>query len=242
MNERPLAIQRVQPAYQQVAEQLMTLILEGEMKVGDRLPVEAEFASMFGVSRSTMREALRILSSRNLVVTTRGVGGGSFVAEPDPDHVAGYLEASFGLLSSSDAITVEDLLEVRESLEVPAAKLAAERRTDEHLAELRSCLIGNRDGYRIGHRFEGNARFHTTVLEASGNLLLSVVARPVFSLLRTRFLRDQAPEQFWKHVAHDHQEILRFLELGDAESAGDAMQEHLGNLKSTYRDIDSKEE
>ncbi len=238
MNERPLAVQRVQPAYQQVAE---PLILEGEMKAGDRLPVEAEFASMFGVSRSTMREALRILSSRNLLVTTRGVGGGGFVAEPDPDHVASYLEASFGLLSSADAITVEDLLEVRESLEVPAAKLAAERRTDEHLEKLRSSLVGNRADYRSAHRFQGNALFHTTVLEASGNPLLSVVARPVFSLLRTRFLRDQAPEQFWKHVADDHQEILHFLELGDAESAGAAMHEHLGKLKSTYRDIDSRE-
>ena len=82
--------------------------------------------------------------------------------------------------------------------------------------------------------------FHITILEASGNPLVSVVTRPVFSVLRTRFLRDRAPATFWRHVASDHAELLDLVEKGDADGAAEAMHAHLENLKPMYKQIERK--
>ena len=77
-----LRVNRVQPAYQQVADQLRDRILDGSVAAGDRLPTEVELSEIFGVSRSTVREALRVLASRGLIRTTRGTTGGTFFGLP----------------------------------------------------------------------------------------------------------------------------------------------------------------
>src|SRR5918992_794221 len=235
----PLPVAKVRPGYQQVADQLRELILEGRINAGERLPTESELTEMFGASRSTVREALRILSSQNLIVTARGAGGGTFVSRPEPRYVSDFLEASFGLLSDSEHLTVDHLLEAREILEVPAAGLAAVRRTEEHLAALRSCFPARGDASRA-HLFEGNLRFHITIVEAAANMVLPVITRPIFSVLRTRFLRDAAPPAFWKQVARDHREILAAIEEGSEADARAEMEHHLENLRPTYEEIDVK--
>lgn len=231
-------VEKVRPAYQQVADQLRDMILQGQVLAGERLPIESELAVMFGVSRSTVREALRVLSSQNLVVTSRGVGGGTFVAHPEPGFVTDFLEATFGLLSGSEHLSVESLVEARELLEVSAAGLTALRRTAEHLVTLRSCLPEGSEDVSRAHLFEGNIQFHITIVEASGNVLLPVITRPIFSVLRTRFLRDAAPQHFWKGVARDHARILEAIEAGDQEAARLEMARHLKNLRPTYEAID----
>src|SRR5919106_6507674 len=234
----PLAVAKVRPGYQQVADQLRELILEGRINAGQQLPTESELTDMFGASRSTVREALRILSSQNLIVTARGAGGGTFVSRPEPRYVSDFLEASFGLLSDSEHLTVDHLLEAREILEVPAAGLAAVRRTEEHLAVLRSCFPVRAEDASRAHLFEGNVRFHITIVEAAGNMVLPVITRPIFSVLRTRFLRDAAPPAFWKRVARDHREILAAIEAESEADARAQMERHLENLRPTYEEID----
>ncbi|HEX2031568.1 MAG TPA: FadR/GntR family transcriptional regulator [Actinomycetota bacterium] len=232
-----LSVAKVRPGYQQVADQLRELILEGRINAGERLPTESELTEMFGASRSTVREALRILSSQNLIVTARGAGGGTFVSRPEPRYVSDFLEASFGLLSDSEHLTVDHLLEAREILEVPAAGLAAARRTEEHLTALRSCFPARDDASRA-HLFEGNLLFHITIVEAAGNMVLPVITRPIFSVLRTRFLRDAAPPAFWRRVARDHRDILAAIEDGSETDAKARMERHLENLRPTYEEID----
>src|SRR5918992_592954 len=236
----PLPVAKVRPGYQQVADQLRELILEGRINAGERLPTESDLTEMFGASRSTVREALRILSSQNLIVTARGAGGGTFVSRPEPRYVSDFLEASFGLLSDSEHLTVDHLLEAREILEVPAAGLAALRRTEEHLAALRSCFPARAEDASRAHLFEGNLRFHITVVGAGGNMVLPVITRPIFSVLRTRFLRDAAPPAFWKRVARDHRDILAAIEDGSEGDARAQMGRHLENLRPTYEEIDVK--
>jgi GntR family transcriptional regulator, transcriptional repressor for pyruvate dehydrogenase complex len=232
-----LAVARVRPAYTQVAEQLRHLIIGGDVAPGDRLPVETDLATMFGVSRSTVREALRSLASENLVVTKRGVNGGTFVAEPSTDSLSSYMETSLGLLAGTADISVGELLEVRSFIEIPAVEQAAVRRTPEQLAFLKSCLHSHH-GPLADHNFEGNRDFHVAIVEASGNRLLCVVANPIFTVLRTRFLRDRAPRDFWECVNTDHQEIYTAIERQDPQAAGDLMREHLSRLRETYEQID----
>ncbi|MCY3561208.1 MAG: GntR family transcriptional regulator, partial [bacterium] len=148
-----LPISPVLPAYEQVAIQLQELIIKGTLTVGERLPAEGEMAAQFGVSRSTIREALRGLSSQRLVYTKRGVSGGTFVAEPSSEHVHTYLETTIGLLSGADVVSVDEILEARELFEVPAARLAAVRRSEDDLSRLRATLVPD-DGIDPSHGFE----------------------------------------------------------------------------------------
>jgi DNA-binding FadR family transcriptional regulator len=232
-----LRVDRIQPAYAQVASQLRDLIVTGNLHTGDQLPTEAELASVFGVSRSTIREALRSLSAQNLVYTSRGVTGGTFVSEVDPSTVSDYLRTSLGLMSGSEVVSVADLLEARSALEVPAARFAAARRTAPQLEQLKlNVEVGHIEDEAI--RFDKNTEFHTLILEASGNPLLNIVASPIFEVLRSRFRRDDVSNDYWKTVDADHREIYQHLLDGDTEAAERSMREHLSRLESTYESID----
>ncbi len=127
---RPVArlrVQRVRPAYRQVADDLRGQIMRGAVAAGERLPSESELGIAFGVSRSTVREALRVLASEHLIETRRGVRGGSFVAAPDPARIVEDIGGALGVLVTTPHLRMEDLLEARLLLEPAAARLAAQR-------------------------------------------------------------------------------------------------------------------
>src|SRR5580765_2335502 len=126
--------------YELVAEQLRRRVVHGELQPGARLPNEAALASGFGVSRATVREALRVLAAQNLIRTSKGAGGGSYVTLPSVNGVSDFVESSITILSDADDVTLEELLEARELLEVPAARLAAERRTEAEVERLRGAI------------------------------------------------------------------------------------------------------
>ncbi|HEY9416450.1 GntR family transcriptional regulator [Actinomadura citrea] len=225
------------PAYAEIAASLRDRIIAGEFKPGDRLPIEPDLSAEHGVSRSTVREALRLLASQGLLTTTRGVAGGSFVAYPQPDQITEYLATSLNLLTLDTRITVDQLLEIREMLEVPAAGLAAVRGDEALRAELRGSLF---DPSALGpaELFAPNRHFHTVLLKMAGNPFLEVVTQPVFRVLNERFLRENAPARFWYGVDHDHREILSRIEAADEAGAREACHAHLENLRETYTTID----
>src|SRR5215212_1220523 len=112
-----------------LADELRADITSGRLQPGERLPPEPELCIKTGVSRSTVREALRLLASQHLIVTTRGVTGGSYVAKPDAATLAASLSRGVNLLVTATPVGIRELMEVRDLLEVPAAGLAARRRT-----------------------------------------------------------------------------------------------------------------
>ena len=224
------------PAYQQVAETLRRQILDGELEPGQRLPVEGDLSEQLGVSRSTLREALRSLASQNLVITRRGVNGGSFVAHPLTSDVSDMLATSLEWLTMAEQVTVSELLEAREMLEVPASGLAAQRRTANVLEEMEASLPGTpRD---LSPTFEASRNFHVLIVNASGNRLLETMTRPLFVVLQTRFLRDRAPKSFWKRVDDEHRNIYTAIADGDRLAAEYEMREHLHHLRRMYEQID----
>lgn len=232
-----LTVNRIQPAYAQVTSQLRDQIVTGQIRTGDQLPNEAELGSIFGVSRSTVREALRSLAAQSLVYTSRGVTGGTFVAKLDAETVSEYLRTSLGLMSGSAGVSVSELLETRAALEVPAARFAAIRRTDEALQELKeNASIRSIDDESA--RYAKNSRFHELILEASSNRLLSLVASPLFDVLKSRFLREDVEKSYWTQVDEDHRKILRYIETRDPDGAEAAMRSHLIRLEATYESID----
>ncbi len=235
----PSRINRVRPAYQQVADQLRDRILDGSLRSGDRLPTELDLADIFGVSRSTVREALRVLASRDLIYTTRGTTGGTFVSRVQFDKVSDYLETSLGLMSGTEDMTLAHLLEAREVLEVPAAGLAALRHEQHHLEEMRAVVEREQQTRGRGSKFREHRTFHGIVVDATGNGLLGVMTEPVFRVLQARLTRSEMDAGFWKQVDDDHIEILQRIEAGDSDGAEAAMKAHLAKLSVAYRDASS---
>ena len=124
-------VRRVRKAYEQVYDQLRDWIIRGDLSRGARLPSEAVLAREFGVSRGTVREALRVLAAQNLIRTAKGAGGGSFVTLPTVDHISTFLHANISLLSESDDVTLPSSWR-RASCSrssPPASALRAARRT-----------------------------------------------------------------------------------------------------------------
>jgi DNA-binding FadR family transcriptional regulator len=226
-------------AYVALADTIRTGILDGTYGAGARLPTEPELSARFAVSRSTVREALRLLSSERLIRTTRGVTGGSFVAPPDPETLSPVLEMGFSRLATAGAGSVRDLLEVRALLEVPAAGLAAGRRTRRDLTAMEAAMLDPAEP-DLSVLFAANREFHVLLLRAARNPLLEALTRPVFSVLRERFLRERASPRFWIRVDRDHRAVLDRVRAGDAEGAEEAQRAHLRHLRGAYARMDRR--
>jgi GntR family transcriptional regulator, transcriptional repressor for pyruvate dehydrogenase complex len=235
MTGPPLA--RVRKAYEQIADQLRELILTGRLEPGERLPTESELAASFGVSRATVREALRMLAAENLIRTGKGPAGGSFVIRPSATQLAGYLSANIQLLASANDISLADLLEAREQLEAPAARLAAERRVAEDLERLRSSIPHGETGLDVDEQFAVNRDFHSIMLDAAGNPLLKIAVQPIFMVLQSHLPRDQVRPRDNRMIAAGHERIAAAVEAGDPDEAEVAMREHLADLRPLYERV-----
>ena len=225
---------RVRNAYEQVADQLRELILTGELEPGARLPTEQRLAHDFGVSRATVREALRVLTSQNLVRTAKGADGGSYVSRPTVDHVSEFLRANVGLLSRTSALSLEEFLEARELLEIPAARMAASRRSDADVEQLAESIPAAAGRLRDAEQFSYNRDFHSALVHVSGNALLTIATQPIFSVLQTSLARSPLQPSVHRRIADDHPRILHAVQAGDANAAGEEMRQHLEYLRPQY--------
>ncbi|WP_250002012.1 FadR/GntR family transcriptional regulator [Actinoplanes sp. M2I2] len=214
------------PAYQLLADELRADITSGRLQPGERLPPEPELCVKTGVSRSTVREALRLLASQHLIVTTRGVTGGSFVAHPDAEQLADALTTGFTLLTNSAGVGLADLLELRRALEVPAAGLAALRRDDDQLAEIRGAFFDPAVD-DLETMLAAHAAFHMAVAKATMNPLFELVVRPLYHATFGEDVTENLPAGYWRQIDADHRLILDCLLMRDAESATRAAAQHL---------------
>ena len=218
------------PAYQALSDALRARIITGELRPGEKLPIEPELSTQYGVSRSTVREALRVLASQNLITTTRGVAGGSFVAYPNPEQVAGYLEASLRLLSQAHGLTIGQLAEARDLLEVPAAGLAAQRRSEQQLQDLKATLY-DRGQTSLADAMASSKRFHAALVRATGSPIVEMLSRPVFEVVFDHVREWEAPAGFWGRIAGDHEAIFAAVEAQDPTLAREAIRDHLRKLR-----------
>jgi DNA-binding FadR family transcriptional regulator len=226
-------VTRVRKAYEQVYDQLRDLIVSGELPLGERLPGEIALARQFGVSRGTVREALRALAAHGLLRTEKGASGGSFVTLPSVDHISGSLQTNIGLLSEANDVTLEEFLEVRRLMEVFAARQCALRCANSDLERLRR-TVAQPAGVAIRQHSVVHDDFHRAVLDGAGNTLLRIAAQPIFSLLQTKLAQDAISPRFAERVDRDHRAILAAIERGDADAAAAEMDRHLSYLGRTY--------
>lgn len=230
-------VRRVRKAYEQVYDQLREMIVGGHLAQGRRLPNEAQLATHFGVSRSTVREALRMLVAEKLLRTTKGATGGSFVTLPTVDHVSEFLERNIELLSHTDDITLVDFLEVRTLIEVFAVREVAKRRTAQDIEALRATLLPPDSELSAEEQYLHNKEFHTVLVGACGNTLLTISAQPIFFVLHTHLARSSLTLAFPRKVCDEHRTILDAIEAGDPNLAEERMRAHLSWLATVYERI-----
>jgi GntR family transcriptional repressor for pyruvate dehydrogenase complex len=215
--------------YEQVAEQLLGQIVARRLTPGDVLPPERELTESFGVGRSSIREALRMLESQGVI---SAVNGGSFVVA----EAAGPLNSSLRLMFTlDDRAGMHDLFELRRILEVEAAALAAERHAPHHLTEMDSAVeeMASALGDNGGDRFiDADLRFHLAVSEASGNRLvfhsMQAVRDVVRRALMTVFVIPQSPES----AVVEHRAIRAAIATGDSALARREMTNHLVRVEA----------
>ena len=211
----------------QVEEQIREAILAGDFAPGEKLPAETELAQQFGVSRPTVREALGALVAAGLIRKIPGVGGGSFVNSVTPDSLSHMLRQSMDTILRLGALDLRELGEMRHVLEIPAARWAAENRTDAHLAALKAIVEKQRlttidDPEIVAY----DLAFHTTIGQASGNRLIGAFVGAVHDSTHPAQYLDVTPE-VGRDTVKQHLAILAAVEDQDPQEAARAMALHL---------------
>lgn len=224
----------VRKSYEQIADQLRDLIIAGRLPEGTRLPTETDLAADVGVSRATVREALRLLAAQGLVRTAKGQGGGSYVTTPSVDQISDSLTSNISLLAVTRELTLDELMETRMLLEVPAARLAARRRRDEDVERLRAAIPGDSAGLDTQQEFVQNSEFHTSLIESCGNRLLYIAAQPLFSALQTALARSLLGPKFHRAIHAHHVLIAEAIAAHDEDGAASEMRSHLEYLVPYY--------
>lgn len=201
-----------------LAERLKTEILGDAFHPGASLPTERELVSSTGLSRGSVREALRILEAQGLVNTRPGRYGGTTVTQPTDSHLAGHIN----LFAKGRSVPLMALIEVRLALEPWVAFLAAQRRTEEDLVTLRGIaerLEGSAEGEIETFLIE-NVRWHDALAAASHNDLLRALASPVGVLMfEASHIENFATAEVRHRVIRAHRRILDAIETGDAAAA-----------------------
>lgn len=217
-----------------LADELREQIASGRLRPGERLPPEPKLCARSGLSRSTVREALRLLASQHLIVTTRGVTGGSFVAEPSVARLGDSLAAGVQLLRSGLALDGEHMLEMRELLEVPGAGLAAIRRTEDDLRTMRAALVDPAAGDPVV-RVAAYWGFRAALATAVGNPMFELLTRPLREMTGIRELIEIGPEDLWCRIAEADRAVFTCVVGRDETGAIRATREHLRYLGDLYR-------
>lgn len=214
-----------------LATKLRDLILSGQIEPRQSLPTERELVADSGLSRSSVREALRVLEVEGLITTRPGRSGGSTVQLPGRGSVA----RSMQLFVRSHSIRLEALLETRVGVEPFLAGLAARNRTQreyEEMAAIHTRFEASVDDVVAYKRI--NLDWHLAVARASRNevliALMEAISQPIFDAAA---YQEVTTSEIRKAAIRAHAGILKAIEAGDADQAASRMEKHL----SAYVDV-----
>lgn len=219
----------------QIAKNIRDAIVEGRLRVNDRLPTEEELAVRFGVSRPTIRESLKRLAAQNLIRSQRGPTGGTFVKKPTPEESREQLKSMAAVLVSVGEFSLTDIVETRHVLEQVCCRLAAERSTADDVAEMEAELKAQRDPSITDVEFcASDVRFHCLMVDATHNPMMRFVMaavievmQPVLNLIVYK-LRERP------FIVERHQEIIEAIRERDAGKAVAALDRLMEYLRDKY--------
>ncbi len=211
-----------------VADGIRTSILAGGMVPGEKLPTESTLMQRYGVSRSTVREAVKILQAENIVEIRRGLG--SFVAGN-----TGIGSDPLGLRFAEQSHLLEELMEVRLLLEPRIAECAARRRTEEDLSLIGEALSSMEQAAGTGEDYDAfDYRFHTAVAAAAHNSVLERLFPVIFEAIEKGYEQTSGLHGSAERAMSFHRRILAAIRDENAPEAGRLSRLH---IEQTLRDI-----
>lgn len=220
-------IERGETLSNKVAASVQESIGEGRLERGDRLPSERELGEMFGVSRTVIREAVRSLMAKGLVEPDRR---GYRVAELD----SGTVTESMRLFLRGRPIGYDAIHEVRSTIEVALAGLAAEQRTSEDVQRMYECCDAMAAASRAEAAASADLEFHRAVAVAAHNELFLVMLDSIRDVLLEIRLRTVGMPNRIEKALRFHRRIAKAIEAGDAEAADEAMRSHLEDSRRAW--------
>lgn len=220
----------------QIAENLREAILDGRLKVDQRLPTEEELAARFSVSRPTIREALKRLAAQNLVRSRRGPTGGTFITRPSDEQLRATLQNATTLMVTLGEFDIDAITEARLELETLCLKLAVERRLPEHLERMAAELERQADPGISDEDFcAADVRFHRALVDATANPVLqfnmvTVIEslQPLMNMIANR-TRERAV------IVDHHRKILEAVNAQALASAESALRDLVDYLRQQYQ-------
>lgn len=222
---------RLREKPQLIADELRSLIVSGELGEGDSLGHEPDLVERFGVSRPSLREALRILEAEGLITVVRGVNGGVVVHEPDERMTA----RTAALVLQSRNVSLADVFDARSLLEPLAARaIASSRRRRAAAQELRGLVDEQEECIREPEAFgRANAHFHERLVALAGNQTLSIVAEMLNEVVARAVTAVSRADDVVGSVAtrrrgiRSQRRLLELIEGGDGAAAEEHWRSHM---------------
>jgi GntR family transcriptional regulator, transcriptional repressor for pyruvate dehydrogenase complex len=233
----------IRGASEQVAVLLQHHIQREGLRPDDFLGREEDLATEFGVSRPTLREALKLLASGNLIRANKGPGGGIFVAHTAEQGISRSVSDSIAMMLETGAVTLEELLDARLLLEVPIAGQAAYRADPALVGRLRDAVkaeaIADPDDRAALAVADGEV--HRTIAAAAGNGIVEALIGWVFEVLQPSLVATLHGAVLQSAVVEQHEALLAAVERGDPARAERAMRDHLLYLRDVLRMVDGRD-
>lgn len=234
MTEFLAGLRRVQTsrAFEEIAGQIRGELAEGRLRSGDRLPPERELAEHFGVSRNTLREALRSLEISGLISLRKGAAGGAFVTRSNGDVVVTSILDMFTL----GAVTPRQITEARIWVESTIVRAACERRTAADLKLLNANIADAEKAIQQNNfamRAETHLEFHLILGRMARNPIMESMMEALIGIMR-RFIVRIGPQDGTDYVLASRRRFMRHLEARDADAAVGEMERHLKRVNRNY--------
>jgi GntR family transcriptional regulator, transcriptional repressor for pyruvate dehydrogenase complex len=225
---------------EQIAREIRRHIAQQGLEPDHRLGTEAELAAEFGVSRPTLREALRLLASSHLIRVTRGPGGGVFVASTQNEGIGRALSDSIATMLEAESVSLVELVEARIQLEVPLAGLAALNATDETVVELEQAIADLIGHHQASDEFRlADQRFHAVIARTAGNELLLAFTSWTLDVLQPLLVAKVGPSIDGDLILKQHRAILRAIRQRRPAAAQRGMRRHLDYILEQTRAVEA---
>lgn len=222
-----------------VAEEIKTWVVERDLQQGDKLPNETEMIAQFGVSKGTVREAMRILEAQGLIITRTGPGGGSFVDKVSAERARSLLANYFYFQN----LSIADIYQMRRALEPELAASLAGQLDEAQLGEMESLAARYPEPAQSAEEEKeqhiASLEFHARLAEFSGNALLgfviSFMARVLTDMTIYRKLYDPPNLELWRRGRAHQMQLVQSLRDGDAAAARRIMASHMQGAEEQMR-------
>ncbi len=218
---------------EELTAQIIQNIIREKLLPGDKLPSERQLAEMCSVSRVTVREALRILENKGLVIIKRGAKGGAFITEVN----IGIVEDSLNDFFQFGDVSISNISEARLIMEPMVAEIAAAKRTTKNLKEMQeiiSCcqkLIDN--GRAVA---DAQVKFHLALAKASGNPVIIAISNSLMNFLAKKLHEISPSTKSFTMDQGFHLQIFEAINNRDGKLAFQAMKEHVQTFKAFHQE------